>query len=292
MWDFAAYCRQHKIEYREAGQHHHASEYWTQVNCPWCRTTNFHLGLREGTTAMNCWLCGPRSLWQWMLKLGLKPHESGAFNNAVMLSKRRSKVEGVITFPKHCIDLKTKHKRFLENRGFNAELLMKQWGLLGTGAVSDYPLRIVIPVKDKNMETIGWTGRAIVEAKSKYVTAKNFKAHDHLYGIEQVKTPWVVVVEGPADVWRLGYSAVALFGSKLSTAQTRILKTFRHVHVLLDADGPGRNGSKEIKDTLSLFTDVVEHNPADFSAPDPGDFTQKNLRDFYQHILSHSHPTT
>ena len=291
-WDFAVYCREHKIEYREAGQHHHASEGWTQVNCPWCRTTNFHLGIREGTTAMNCWLCGPRSLWEWMVKLGLNPRDSGAFNRVVMRSKRLAKVVEDVSLPRHCGDLKMKHRRFLENRGFSPELLTRQWGLLATDSVSDHPLRIIIPVKNQEMETIGWTGRAIVDAKAKYITAKNFKAHNYLYGIEQVKTPWVVVVEGPVDVWRLGFSAVALFGAKLSTSQVKILKTFRHVHLLLDADAAGRAGSGEARDSLSLFTNVIEHTPADYSANDPGEFTRKNTRKFYESVLSHWSVTT
>ena len=52
---------EHRVDYREAGAHHHARPGWLQIDCPYCGdgSSGFHLGINVENLYTNCWRCGP-----------------------------------------------------------------------------------------------------------------------------------------------------------------------------------------------------------------------------------------
>ncbi|MCE9548359.1 MAG: hypothetical protein K8T25_23035 [Planctomycetia bacterium] len=149
-------------------------------------------------------------------------------------------------------------RRYLEGRGFDPDALSRERGLqFCPGDMESRPAlyewRIVIPVympaksvlnPTKTPDLVGWMARALEDLsdnRPKYLTMAGMRKSETLYGLPlAVKTKGpVVVVEGPADVWKVGNNAVAIIGKTISAAQCALLHRHfpgRPVIVWLDSD--------------------------------------------------------
>jgi hypothetical protein len=135
-------------------------------------------------------------------------------------------------------------KLYLCQRGFDADWLGRNLEV-GYCPVSDreFPLagdRIIIPVIQHGL-FMGWQARCIGEPwgdQPKYWTMPGMRKSQLLYNFDTAsKSTFVVISEGPTDVWSFGPEAVALFGKSISGPQTRlVLSTWHTVIVLLDGD--------------------------------------------------------
>lgn len=147
---------------------------------------------------------------------------------------------------------------YLRGRGFDPGELGRVWDLryvsIWSPQASD---RILIPIHHPRPSfaastatnaddsiVVGWQARFIGDSDKhtpKYIFPPGLMKSSLLYGLplaKQVLGP-VFICEGPADVWRLGPGAVALFGKALSTEQTSLLVRHfagRPLIVALDAD--------------------------------------------------------
>lgn len=88
----------------------------------------------------------------------------------------------------------------------------------------------------------------------KYYNQPGMPKSQLLYNYDNAKdNQFVVLVEGAADVWRIGDHAVGIFGSKLSYAQAQLIASTwfgKPVLLLLDADTAGEKGED---DALALL---------------------------------------
>ena len=102
----------------------------------------------------------------------------------------------------------------------------------------------------------GWQARYIGDCPDdvpKYLSCKGMKKSQLLYGLPAAVASQdaVVIVEGPTDCWRLGSSAVAIFGKDMSLPQQQLLDRFlpgRPVVVFLDRDAQDK--AAELQRTL------------------------------------------
>lgn len=122
---------------------------------------------------------------------------------------------------------------YLDARKFDRDELYRVWGVT---FATDLPpntreersrYRVIIPVRVAGV-TVGWQARYPGELNwktagvQKYLTY--FQKSLALYGADEAAAgPYVVVVEGPTDVWRYGPGAVSLLGKKASPTQVRLL---------------------------------------------------------------------
>jgi len=142
-------------------------------------------------------------------------------------------------------------RQYLEGRGFDVDDLSMRWGVgycdVSISAAPKLFDRIVIPVygspgfADPTPRLVGWTARALEDfIDAKYFNAAGMKKSEVLYRRPGAgRTPYVVVVEGPTDVWRLGDCAVAILGKKLSDDQrflVRSLAVGRPIVLMYDPD--------------------------------------------------------
>jgi DNA primase len=89
--------------------------------------------------------------------------------------------------------------------------------------------RLLIPIT-MNDQMVGWQARYVgdlnwKEARTlKYYSCPNMPRRLMLYNYDNAKAlPYVVITEGPSDVWNIGINAVAAFGKNLSADQIKLV---------------------------------------------------------------------
>lgn len=115
--------------------------------------------------------------------------------------------------------------------------------------------RIVIPLIFNGMYA-GWQARAVGDVPKgvpKYFTCPQMPRRLCLYNYDTARqhTPFVVVFEGPTDVWRLPWCSVALLGKAMTVRQRQLLQETwpgRPIVLVLDPDA-----EDEMRDQLQLL---------------------------------------
>lgn len=136
---------------------------------------------------------------------------------------------------------------FVRNRGYLPEYLQNYFEI-GYCPYAPAPFgpatdRLYIPLK-MNGELVGWQCRSLLthsnENLPKYFGMRGMAKNRLLYNFDVAKQwPFVVVVEGATDVWRIGAPAVAILGKSLSGAQQQLLQSTwpgRPIVVALDGE--------------------------------------------------------
>jgi hypothetical protein len=173
---------------------------------------------------------------------------------------------------------------FMARRRFDREEIWKRYGVV---FCDQYPVkrlkgyswlagRIFIPTGND-----GWQARAVDGSlKMKYFSCPSWKKSKTVYNIESAKkcnTPYVVLVEGVTDVWRVVNPAVAIFGKSISQQQvSMIAQNWDTVAVALDpdaADDHKRQDDTSVRRTMRSLKRMVKnvflvHLP---EGRDPGD---------------------
>lgn len=140
--------------------------------------------------------------------------------------------------------------------------------------------RIIIPIYMRG-ELVGWQGRLCYDTDNKYVakyySQPGMRKSAMLYNFDNAKKyPFVVVCEGPTDVWSFGPEAVALFGKTASAAQRLLISSQwkSGIVILLDADAA--------EDATCLAAELQGNSPVVVirlpAEKDPGNFPSHELR--------------
>lgn len=121
-------------------------------------------------------------------------------------------------------------------------------GLL-RGGREPFAGRVAIPDLRDTQAT--WlTGRALGGTGPRYLSVR---LPAPLLGLAQVPGDDILVVEGPFDrltAWGWGVPAVALLGTRVSTATVAALARFRRIYTALDADEAGARATGTLRDAL------------------------------------------
>ena len=271
--------------------HKHCRPGWINMACCWCYgNPGLHLGWRISGGYFYCWRCGRKKTISTLSKILSLPYEqtkeivkqyrikSGIVTQTVIEVKRKK-----FKFPNGVGSLLPKHRKYLKNRGFNPDQLIKKWNLLGTGPVGlldkiDYRFRIIIPIEWGN-KVVSFQGRDVTEKhKRKYMACPKVREiKDHktvLYRPKQLNRDQpIIVVEGVTDVWRLPYQSLGTFGIMHKEAQTAwIANNFKEVIILFDDDPQAVIQSKKLSAELR-FRGV--YAKSEFIKGDPGSLTDK-----------------
>lgn len=167
------------------------------------------------------------------------------------------------------------------NRGFSKEVLQHFDVGVAKKSKAETRDRVIVPIYNEDEYLIGYSCRSIFEKCEacaffhnpegvcpthdfeKNISTKwrhmDFNAQTTLYNFanaksEIIRTNTAILVEGPADVWRLSAAgiknAVGLFGNILHDGQERLLASAQCMTIigLLDADAAGQEGMRNIKE--------------------------------------------
>ncbi len=197
--------------------------------------------------------------------------------------------------------------KFFLDKGYTPEVLDRYDIGLCIANGKEMFERVVAPIYDDEKRMVACTGRSIhpecekcklyhnpkfekcpLDDKykglkySKWRNSANSNVSSYLYNYWKAKkfireTGTIIIVEGPADVWKLEelgiYNAVALFGTEMSDEQQVLIEMSGalNVVVLLDMDEPGRKASSDINRRLERSYRVFI---PELSVNDPGDYTR------------------
>lgn len=167
------------------------------------------------------------------------------------------------------------------NRGFSANILTEYDVGVAKRSKPETTNRVIVPIYNADQHLIGYTCRSVfdrcknctffhhpkgncpTEDFERNLMSKwrhmDFNAQQTLYNFweakpEIIKTNTAILVEGPADVWKLREAginnAVGLFGTNLHDGQERLLASAQCMTIigLLDNDAAGSEGMRNMKE--------------------------------------------
>jgi hypothetical protein len=151
--------------------------------------------------------------------------------------------------------------------------------------------RLYIPIH-KNDAFMGWQTRwphmHVPEGVPKYYSLPGMKKNELLYNYDRARQhEFVVICEGPSDVWSFGPEAVALFGKSMSARQVEMIREggWSAAVIMLDEDALHKKvGSfSAVEKVQAALTQIHGLAVAVVRLPpgkDPGDYDSEYLRAF------------
>ena len=298
------------IPYVTESEHHHSTRGWANIHCPFCTgSKNFHLGINiYQPMVSHCWRCGGHSTASALARILNQPVEKmkqliQEYAGPTGTIRKKAKEPRVSIFPikfpqPYFEHLNEAGKKYLEGRGFDPEKLERKWKLKQTGPVSfldkiPYGNRIIIPIY--------WNGR-LVSFQTRDITGKAAQRylacpmrrevlrHKHIvYGKENEwkKYNALIVVEGVVDVWKLGASAVATFGTAFTMEQVLALaKIHDRFFIVYDNEPQARQQARKLGVKLKalgkkVFIETVDTDPGDMKIEDTRHFIKTLLKEVF-----------
>lgn len=170
-------------------------------------------------------------------------------------------------------------------RGIKAETYKKFGAFTST---SEFPDRIVFPIKDYSGNIIGYNGRHKLPSGEPKYLVKPDGADFPLWPPVTAKHTSMVLVEGLYDALNLHdkgmTNASCCFGTQRLSVNTiyekflpYMIRGITKVYILFDGDEAGRDAALKIKDMLILKTEMSVEILQLSAGQDPGELTQAQV---------------
>lgn len=270
------------IDYRTVGQHHHARRGWIQIDCPECTpdAKSFRCGINQTYLYANCYQCGRINLFKYLTSFQsniwkeVKKLRTDLF---IPYTEKIHRKNVIIPFKLKRMGLT--HKDYLRGRNYSLKELNRLWDInKGTflTANNHYSWRVWIPIY-RYGKIVSWTTRSVVDNVSKryYSADSNQEVIHHkdlLYG-EDYCTNTILVMEGPADVWRFGPGGVCTFGTNFTQKQVNLIR--RYPTRIICFDDSAQKEAKRLCDTLSIYPGKTVNIELDYK--DMGETPEKEV---------------
>ena len=243
-FNIVSFLEDNEIYHRFSGKN--VGRGWVGFRCPWCEGQGTHGGVNLEHKNFSCWQCAMSASPPKLVKQVLNCSWPTAFKAIEKYSGREANLSSwaqpqpkvrehslrPVQLPALTGSLSGPGGQYLTSRGFDPRAIEAKYGVKESGPLGNYRFRLIIPVYF-NKELVSFTSRDYTEKreptyKEQLVDESIIPVKDCLYNIDSVKDK-LLIVEGPADVWRMGDGAVALFGLKCTEKQQEILfKWHRH----------------------------------------------------------------
>lgn len=280
----------------------HCTRGWVNIHCPFCAgSKNFHLGLQEEGKAAHCWRCGQHPVVKTLSSiLNLPQSRTRAIMQKYGTIRRKRIAEPTVAinplkYPKPNNKLTKPYKDYLSARGFDPDKLEQEWQLQQTGPVSylddiDYSYRIIIPVIWDG-EIVTFQARDITDKNDfKYLACPKHREKIHhktiLYGRQDLwqNCDGIIIVEGVTDVWRLGTSAVATFGTQFKMEQVlQLAKHNNNFFIIFDDDIQAQKQARALATKLKALGKTAQIEKI---KEDPGGMEQEDADYLVRYLLS------
>ena len=178
--------------------------------------------------------------------------------------------------------LKKIHIKYLKERGFDPEYLVKKYKLQGTTWLDfGWEYRIIIPII-VNGVVVAFQGRTVIDDKIRYKTSKNeesiIPAKNILYNMDNCKGRYAVIVEGAFDAMRIGDGVVATLGTGMTQAQKELIyEKYDEVTFLFDPVYEAQKRAEEHGNDLAALGVTVNICNMEWEH-DPGSLTEEEIK--------------
>ena len=280
-FDAVRFCEDNDVQYWTEANNLSAG--WIGVTCPFCDDSSSHGAFNIDSGAYHCWKCGSHSLWDVVKTLtGVSNPKQvlrayGIIRSNSLPKNEEKKIDFVLPGGS---PLKKKHKKYLENRGFDADYIETKYQLRGTDNLGKYKFRLVIPVLH-NHRVVSFTTRDIsgqVADDDRYRSChRNMEIIQHkhvLYNGDNCFKDRALAVEGPFDAMKVGDNCFATFGTSFTMYQIKQMRRFKTIFFMFDPEENAYN--KALKglvqlNSMGISTEILtlDHgDPAEMSEDD------------------------
>jgi len=284
---------EYNIPYLVQGEHHHATEGFFQVDCPFCSpdTNGWRLGLSRSGLAANCWNCGQKSVFDALQELtGLPANEVYKLKSGIEFQQTKHKVKaiGKLQLPKGLGAMQKCHRKYLRSRGFDPDKLEKLWGIQGIGLAAKYSWRLFIPVFYRGA-MVSWTTRSISdECETRYVNAppecETISLKDCIFGEDYLRHS-IAIFEGPTDVFNVGPGSSCTFGVNVTSSQLNKIISYPTRIVCFDSEKQAQKRARYLCDQIESFPGKTINVVNEYKGKDPGSWTEDSVQDFRKRFL-------
>jgi len=264
---------------------------WTNIKCIFCDDLSNHLGVSP-EYKFHCWKCNASGSIPFLVReieqcsWAEARYIVNKFSDPLLIPPEKKKVTGPesMELPKEARPLLPLHREYLEQRRYNPEEIVQQYGIRGTGLLGDFAYRIIIPVFYKK-QLVNFVGRDVTgKSTSKYKSCPNEKAvvelKHCLYNIDNVpESGPLLIVEGPLDVWRVGPGCIATFGTSWTLAQVNRIREKRpsQIYIMFDGEETAIQKAYDLASALSGF--FPEVTVLEMASGDPGELSDEDVKE-------------
>ncbi|MDD5053643.1 MAG: hypothetical protein PHO27_12985 [Sulfuricurvum sp.] len=305
-FDIKALLDEYNLAYKDSGKN--VSKGWINLEvCPFCNDDSYHCGIDLSSGGFHCWVCNERGfvinlLRQLEVFNGLNinriikdfsegynflPVQEELLNLATHSLKKRVFCE----LPKGILDeLPLPHKNYLYARNFDPGFLAKKYKLKAVYNTGDekFRWRVIAPIFLNN-KMVSFVGMSIIREKGivKYLNCATddsiISARDCLYNYDTIKDV-AVIVEGIADVWRMGDGFVATLGKGMNSERIKLLKEKNPKKVVVLYDADAIKDAYRLANTLHGMFESV--NVLELDKGDPADLSPQEAMEIRNTIWS------
>lgn len=263
--DIIKLYRDFNIQFQTEG-HKHCRPGWVNCECPFCTgNPGLHLGATLDGNHFYCWRCGWKPVNVALAKLlkvaEYKIPEIIILYGGVSRVYQKQVEKKQFSFPTNTMPLRKSHRIYLEQRGFDADKIVRDWHILSTSPTSildkiKYSNRILIPIYWNGNPVSFQTRTTSPGVDLRYIACpQGREIYEHktiLYGNQVMWGGTGICVEGVTDVWRFGYYAFGTFGIEYTRQQVRLMaKSFKRIVVIYDDDPQAIIKADELVYTLT-----------------------------------------
>ena len=269
---------------------------WINTSCPYCKgNPGNHLGYNIEQNYFKCWRCGFHPTIKVLMDLlHMNYHDTkqliykhdGKVNQKVSLVKMRKKA---FKTPPNLIPIHQSfiHKKYLLQRGFNADILENKYGIQAIPHISkldniNYKFRIFIPIFYKN-KMVSWQTRDITDTSNfRYLSCpQKRELIEHKKILYQTpETDFIIITEGVFDTWKVelaGYPATCCFGIEYKTSQLKQLLQYKKIIIFFDSEPQAQEKASQLHHRL-LFAGKNVINITPPNNKDPGSMPPEQIR--------------
>jgi DNA primase len=311
-FDVVSFLEDNDIYHRFSGEN--VGRGWVGFRCPFCEGDKEHGGVNLTHKHFSCFQCAesaspPKLIKQIFNCSWAKAYEvlrnylnrDTALSSWAKTPRDRGQPLRPVQLPALTGPLSGPGGHYLSSRGFNPEAIEAKYGVKESGPLGKYKFRLIIPVYFKkelvSFTSRDYTGKGEPKYKAQPVDEAMIPVSDCLYNIDTIKDD-ILIVEGPADVWRMGDGAVALFGLSCSARQQEILfrwwmrtlrierirRKMRKKRAVILLDPKTRKAADKLYYALTSF--IRDIKIVELFGKDPAELTQQEAMNLKKELFS------
>lgn len=292
MIDFVQLCRDYGIDYRIDVQG------WTNIFCPYHGNGDrgYKGGLNNEGGFYHCWTCGGKDVKKVLsdiLELSYREIEkvleqySTNVSIRTKLNKKKQSASKVILPMEGLMDMRC-HK-YLLKRNFDPDYLQSKYKLCGATLTGEWAGYLIIPIYYKN-KLVSFQGRSLLNKERckelgilRYKTLSKERSiidpKSILYGLDDCKENYIIVVEGAPDKWRFGDNCAATLGTSVTDEQKNIMLKYDRIIIIFDPEKEAQERALKLGNELSLIDSKKKVEVIDMEKNyDIGDSSEKEIR--------------